>query len=105
MFREVRNSVVSELFVSSECFFQEVVFVDVVKKLIRLASPLKLVGGEVVNKIHFSVLVLATGGQPRTLSPSPGWNLQNVFVLRTVANANAIAKASKGIVQHVICRV
>ena len=69
---------------------------DVVKKSVELASSLTLASGETVENISYDSLVLATGGQPRTLAPLPGWNLQNVFVLRTVKDANSIAKASKG---------
>uniref|UniRef100_H2Z8R6 Rieske domain-containing protein n=1 Tax=Ciona savignyi TaxID=51511 RepID=H2Z8R6_CIOSA len=37
---------------------------------------------------------LYPGGRPRTL-PIPGWDLKNVFVLRTPDDANAIAKMAK----------
>ena len=39
------------------------------------------------------------GGRPRTL-PIPGWDLKNVFVLRTPNDANAIAKQAKE--RHVV---
>ena len=41
------------------------------------------------------ICLLFVGGRPRTL-PIPGWDLKNVFVLRTPDDANAIAKQAKG---------
>nr|CAB3220717.1 apoptosis-inducing factor 3-like [Phallusia mammillata] len=46
------------------------------------------------EQIQFDKLVIATGGRPRTL-PIPGWDLKNVFVLRTPDDANAIIKVAK----------
>ena len=64
-------------------------------KTVRFAKALTLANGEKVTSVAFSSLVLATGGEPRILS-CPGSNLRNIFVLRTVTDANKIAKASKG---------
>ena len=72
--------------------------VDVVKKSVQLAHSMTLSDGTTVKSLTYDNLVLATGGQPRTLSPAPGWDLQNVFVLRTVLDANRIGRASKGTV-------
>ena len=52
--------------------------------------------GERSKKVQYDNLVIATGGQPRSLSPLEGSNLRNVFVLRTLTDANNIFKAAKG---------
>uniref|UniRef100_H2Z8R5 Rieske domain-containing protein n=1 Tax=Ciona savignyi TaxID=51511 RepID=H2Z8R5_CIOSA len=51
---------------------------------------------EAGESFKFDKLMIATGncGRPRTL-PIPGWDLKNVFVLRTPDDANAIAKMAK----------
>lgn len=43
----------------------------------------------------YTILNLILGGSPRSL-PIPGWELENVFVLRTPADAKAIVKAATG---------
>jgi len=53
----------------------------------------KIVGFQDGNCIKYDKLVIATGGSPRSL-PIPGWELENVFVLRTPADAKAIVKAA-----------
>ena len=45
------------------------------------------------------ILIFCSGGRPRTL-PIPGWDLKNVFVLRTPEDANAISKQAKD--RHVV---
>ncbi|KAJ3092310.1 hypothetical protein HK102_008621 [Quaeritorhiza haematococci] len=57
--------------------------VDVVAKAVSLSNGAKL---------SYDYLVLATGGDPRTL-PIPGKDLKNVFTLRGVQDANSIEQA------------
>ncbi|XP_070573401.1 apoptosis-inducing factor 3-like isoform X2 [Ptychodera flava] len=47
------------------------------------------------DSINYDHLLIATGGRPRIL-PIPGHDLQNVCLLRTPDDANAIAKNAKG---------
>ncbi|XP_078492604.1 apoptosis-inducing factor 3-like [Ciona intestinalis] len=47
------------------------------------------------DTFKYDKLMVATGGRPRTL-PIPGWDLKNVYVLRTPNDANAIAEVAKG---------
>ncbi|KAE9419502.1 hypothetical protein Angca_009854 [Angiostrongylus cantonensis] len=68
-----------------------VVDVDVAHRLVYLSS------GE---SMKYSKLVLAIGCAARKLS-IPGGNLRNVYTLRVVDEANAIAEASIG--KHVVC--
>ncbi|CAK8671079.1 unnamed protein product [Clavelina lepadiformis] len=70
----------------------EVLEVDVVAKSVKMS---KSIPGTASKQLKYDDLVIATGGEPRTLEPIPGWNLKNVFVLRTPDDANAIAEASK----------
>ncbi|KAJ3415473.1 hypothetical protein HDV05_004915 [Chytridiales sp. JEL 0842] len=44
------------------------------------------------SPLSYSYLILATGGDPRTL-PIPGGNLSNIFVMRGANDTNAIEKA------------
>uniref|UniRef100_A0A158P9L0 Pyr_redox_2 domain-containing protein n=1 Tax=Angiostrongylus cantonensis TaxID=6313 RepID=A0A158P9L0_ANGCA len=69
----------------------KVVDVDVAHRLVYLSS------GE---SMKYSKLVLAIGCAARKLS-IPGGNLRNVYTLRVVDEANAIAEASIG--KHVVC--
>ncbi|TPX36664.1 hypothetical protein SmJEL517_g01365 [Synchytrium microbalum] len=57
--------------------------VDVKAKKVTLSNK---------SVLGYDYLVLATGGDPRTL-PVPGKDLKNVFVLRTATDSNAIEKA------------
>ncbi|EYC25036.1 hypothetical protein Y032_0012g1660 [Ancylostoma ceylanicum] len=52
------------------------------------------------DTMQYSKLVLALGGAPRKLT-CPGADLKNVYTLRTVSEANAIAAQSAG--KHVVC--
>lgn len=54
-------------------------------------KSLNINNGEKTMK--YNKLVIATGGSPRTL-PIPGWDLKNVFVLRTPDDARAIVRAA-----------
>nr|CAB3220714.1 apoptosis-inducing factor 3-like [Phallusia mammillata] len=73
----------------------EVVGVNVVTKSVKVSKPVPDCTANGNLHVTYDKLVIATGGQPRTLAPTPGWNLKNIFVLRTPDDANAIAKASK----------
>lgn len=64
----------------------EVVGVDVKDKTVKTADG---------DSIAFDKLVLATGGSPRTLD-CPGADLNNVYVLRTPADASGIATNARG---------
>lgn len=47
------------------------------------------------SSLHYSTLVLATGGKPRSL-PIPGFDLKNIFLLREPHQANNIASSAAG---------
>ena len=47
------------------------------------------------SNLKFDKVFLATGSTPRTI-PVPGIDLENVFLLRDPANANAINAAAEG---------
>ncbi|KAJ3269670.1 hypothetical protein HDV01_001142 [Terramyces sp. JEL0728] len=44
------------------------------------------------SSLKYNSLIVATGGDPRVL-PFPGHDLQNIFVMRTVEDANYVGKA------------
>jgi NAD(P)H-nitrite reductase large subunit len=64
----------------------EVISVNVADKAVTLADG---------DTIHYSKLVLATGGTPRQLS-CPGADLQGVFYLRTPEDGQRIAESVQG---------
>ncbi|ESO97239.1 hypothetical protein LOTGIDRAFT_214061 [Lottia gigantea] len=68
----------------------EVVSVDVKSKTVQLYDR---------KKLSFDSLFIATGGKPRSL-PIKGVDLQNVFTLRTPADAKKIYEAAQG--KHVV---
>ncbi|XP_078485676.1 apoptosis-inducing factor 3-like isoform X1 [Ciona intestinalis] len=69
----------------------EVVGVDVIKKRVRLSN--RIAG---IDHVVYDKLVIATGGVPRTLEPTLGWRLGNVYVLRTPGDAGRIVDACRG---------
>ncbi len=58
-----------------------------VEKIDRDARQLHISGG---NKIDYTSLILATGSSPRRLPESAGGNLENVLVMRDLADADAL---------------
>jgi len=65
---------------------EEVKSVSTSNKKIALASG---------KSLDYDKLVLATGGMPRRL-PIPGVDLNNIHMLRTISDANAIASKAEG---------
>lgn len=59
---------------------------------------MKSIGGGLEN-LHYHSAFIATGGTPRTLEPMVGWNSSNIYVLRTVDEANKVANSCQGDLQ------
>ena len=52
------------------------------------------------SQVHYDHLVLATGGRPREMTSVPGYNLNNIYQLRSPEDANTIATVALG--KHVV---
>jgi NADPH-dependent 2,4-dienoyl-CoA reductase/sulfur reductase-like enzyme/nitrite reductase/ring-hydroxylating ferredoxin subunit len=64
------------------------------EKVKRLARGSKQIEFENGGSLNFDLLLIATGGVPRTLD-LPGSDLKNVFVLRSFSSADAIIAATE----------
>lgn len=85
-----------------EAFYREAKIDVVMGQVVAVDFAAKTVSTQAGNSYHYTKLVLATGGSPKML-PLPGFKeLQNVFLLRTIAHVkeivNAIGEKGKKIV-------
>lgn len=78
------------LFFRPSQFFNENNITLLLNKTVRAISPTQKKVHLDDDNINYDQLVLATGAQPRQLSPEQGGNLANIFTIRTLADIDAI---------------
>jgi len=87
---------IDQILLRNEAFYKnnniDFIFGDEALELDAERRIVKLKGGQELN---YDAVLIATGGDPRTL-PVPGKDLANIYALRVLSEAHAIAANSEG---------